>query len=464
MSQDPLILLGWADTTQLLNQVIHPKAQPDALPLYVPASTMPRVRQVQGELNESLQQMPQLEPVVIAPDTGEAHQPGVLAALQAYEEAHAHLSAQCCSNPVRNAWGNEVDMTKLNHAHELAQRVLRGEPGPAVISIQEAWEAAGGNPGITPGKEELLTALRLLDEVCDEADEQSKRARTWCQYVAGMVFGWLEMLPKLPEEEACTAAIAGIIERRLWALPVGHGPKDMKQQACAELRPAGAAQPAQPTPAQEEWATVPKGGEQWQTVPKGQAQPQGAGEVVACKPFAYMDDDVAAGVLNGSYLLSAAIRGAPGGTFNFPLYVSQQAAPAKAEMSRLSHAQTEALIALTKAGHLKTTWELIRAAEMAFCVHNGLALPDTPPASQQAAPTPPNQCDTCGALPANNAAQAVPEGWHIALTGGDELVVRGPADGPGSLTIPAQCEGTLPVRILDALCRSMLRAAKVDRS
>jgi hypothetical protein len=166
----PLVLLGWADITQLLDQVIHAKPQSDALPLYVPADTMPRVREVQAGLNESLQQMPWLEPVVIAPDTGEAHQPGVLAALQAYEEAHAHLFAQCCSNPVRNAWGNEVDMTKLNHAHELAQRVLRGEPGPAVISIQEAWEAAGGNPGITPGKEELLTALRLLDEVCDEAD------------------------------------------------------------------------------------------------------------------------------------------------------------------------------------------------------------------------------------------------------------------------------------------------------
>jgi DNA-binding transcriptional regulator YiaG/GNAT superfamily N-acetyltransferase len=39
------------------------------------------------------------------------------------------------------------------------------------ISIQEAWEAAGGNPGIPATKEELITALKLLDEVCDEADD-----------------------------------------------------------------------------------------------------------------------------------------------------------------------------------------------------------------------------------------------------------------------------------------------------
>ena len=39
------------------------------------------------------------------------------------------------------------------------------------ISVQEAWEAAGGNPGITATKEELIDALKLLDEVCDEADD-----------------------------------------------------------------------------------------------------------------------------------------------------------------------------------------------------------------------------------------------------------------------------------------------------
>lgn len=41
----------------------------------------------------------------------------------------------------------------------------------ATISIQEAWVAAGGNPGVVATRQELLTALRQLDEVCDEADK-----------------------------------------------------------------------------------------------------------------------------------------------------------------------------------------------------------------------------------------------------------------------------------------------------
>ena len=69
---DPLVLLGWADTTQLLDQALHAKPQSDVLPLYVPASMMPRVREVQAGLNESLQQMPQLEPVVLAQPQGDA--------------------------------------------------------------------------------------------------------------------------------------------------------------------------------------------------------------------------------------------------------------------------------------------------------------------------------------------------------------------------------------------------------
>lgn len=36
------------------------------------------------------------------------------------------------------------------------------------IGIQEAWEHAGGNPGIKATREELISALRALDEACDE--------------------------------------------------------------------------------------------------------------------------------------------------------------------------------------------------------------------------------------------------------------------------------------------------------
>jgi len=38
------------------------------------------------------------------------------------------------------------------------------------IGVQEAWEAAGGNPGMKASKSDLLDALGMLDKVCDEAD------------------------------------------------------------------------------------------------------------------------------------------------------------------------------------------------------------------------------------------------------------------------------------------------------
>lgn len=56
--------------------------------------------------------------------------PPMTAALLAYEEAFAGLFAQCCSNPVTNAWGKPVNMSALNDAHQLAERALRDLPLP----------------------------------------------------------------------------------------------------------------------------------------------------------------------------------------------------------------------------------------------------------------------------------------------------------------------------------------------
>ena len=49
--------------------------------------------------------------------------------------------------------------------------------GAESISIQEAWEAAGGNPAIKANRNELLTALRHLNEVRDEAEESGLSVR-----------------------------------------------------------------------------------------------------------------------------------------------------------------------------------------------------------------------------------------------------------------------------------------------
>lgn len=58
------------------------------------------------------------------------------------------------------------------HLDRYAKATLaqQGKAGGETITIQEAWEAAGGNPGIKATKQELIDALRTLDEVCDEAD------------------------------------------------------------------------------------------------------------------------------------------------------------------------------------------------------------------------------------------------------------------------------------------------------
>lgn len=48
-----------------------------------------------------------------------------VAALRAYEDAFEDLFGQCASNPIRNAWGQKVDTTKLNYAHLLASSVLK---------------------------------------------------------------------------------------------------------------------------------------------------------------------------------------------------------------------------------------------------------------------------------------------------------------------------------------------------
>lgn len=45
------------------------------------------------------------------------------------------------------------------------QKVLHAD----YMSVKEVWEAAGGNPGIKACREEVLSVLRTLDEVCDEA-------------------------------------------------------------------------------------------------------------------------------------------------------------------------------------------------------------------------------------------------------------------------------------------------------
>lgn len=44
----------------------------------------------------------------------------LMAALEKYQAAYVNLLVQCCSNPITNAWGQQVDMTMLNEARAAA--------------------------------------------------------------------------------------------------------------------------------------------------------------------------------------------------------------------------------------------------------------------------------------------------------------------------------------------------------
>ncbi len=51
----------------------------------------------------------------------------LLKVLQAYQDAFEHLFGQCASNPIRNAWGQQIDMTKLNEARRI-ESTVKAEP------------------------------------------------------------------------------------------------------------------------------------------------------------------------------------------------------------------------------------------------------------------------------------------------------------------------------------------------
>lgn len=63
------------------------------------------------------------------------------------------------------------------------------QPAPAeTMTLQEVWNAAGGNPGIKPTRDDVLLALKTLDEVCDEVVRAKAPA-------AGAVAGPVEWTP-----------------------------------------------------------------------------------------------------------------------------------------------------------------------------------------------------------------------------------------------------------------------------
>jgi len=99
------------------------------------------------------------------------------------------------------------------------------EPAAPVAAVPDGvWEALqllienGGSLG-PASQEDALVGARHRDRVRFMTPPASQEQAKWCEYVAGMVWQWLHDSGAIRwEEDRCTKAIAGIIERRLWAL------------------------------------------------------------------------------------------------------------------------------------------------------------------------------------------------------------------------------------------------------
>lgn len=72
----------------------------------------------------------------------------LVAALEKYEDAHSDLFGQCCSNPVTNAWGKQVNMAKLNDAHEAAGPAIAAAKGGAAVKPAFVRTGLGGTAGV----------------------------------------------------------------------------------------------------------------------------------------------------------------------------------------------------------------------------------------------------------------------------------------------------------------------------
>lgn len=94
-------------------------------------------------------------------------------ALARYDEAAYSASDIGFANPFTNRHAELARMyaEEVRRFRYSAKATEGGEP--AMISIQEAWEAAGGNPGIKATRQDLLEALKAMDEAIGDDDARA---------------------------------------------------------------------------------------------------------------------------------------------------------------------------------------------------------------------------------------------------------------------------------------------------
>jgi hypothetical protein len=75
----------------------------------------------------------------LAEALAEGEPAAVRQALVAINAAHESMFVQCCSNPIKNAWGKDVDVSLLNEAHRLADIALASLRSAAVSDNRHPW-------------------------------------------------------------------------------------------------------------------------------------------------------------------------------------------------------------------------------------------------------------------------------------------------------------------------------------
>jgi hypothetical protein len=82
-------------------------------------------------------------------------------ALKTYEAAFEAIFGQCCSNPIKDAWGKSIDTTLLNEAHRLAEEALKE---PRVVNGYD-------KSGVTSNsKDEVLATIPRTDDLMKDGN------------------------------------------------------------------------------------------------------------------------------------------------------------------------------------------------------------------------------------------------------------------------------------------------------
>lgn len=92
------------------------------------------------------------------------------------QEARKVFTCTGCGHAVLDEHPSVCDCMETGAHWSGSDLFTRPAPASDHVSVQEAWEACGGNPGIKATREELLEVLRLMDEAEDEEQAASPAA------------------------------------------------------------------------------------------------------------------------------------------------------------------------------------------------------------------------------------------------------------------------------------------------